>query len=784
MAGPDAQDRPAPAATLRDLRRFHLGDGPATPLPAGALPALLAPFRQPHRLRHDFPLVLDGDLRCRPLTDLLQIADTEDRVLRDNLPRLEQYARALVGDGQAADPATLVQKAGERMLHELDLPEGAGATAKTNLMALVRSLPAGRLLGLTPETPMDLLRAAARQRLAAARAPFRARVEELAAGVRRLLQVAASKDPSARQPEALQKTLGSAASRFLDPAALARAIGPHRGSGPGGPEQQQRRERLQTTLAALERHLQEDAAEAVEAIVAVRDEPDPCEAAAAAFDREAERLADVVGAVRVAELELRSAYEPARHDPLLAALSWRDCSPEELHVLPTVVAAMTAEDLARGGLPSLSRLLLSGRPVQVLVLQSPARDPAAVFRMELAYLAVAHREAFVQQSTAARPTHLLEGFRRALAGSRAAVHVVDSGFDGTGKVPLLGAFLHAGAAIEGRAHPLFHYDPEAGETWARRFDFDHNPQPDADWPRARRTMAAPEGDGDQREQELVFTYADFALLEPAYGDQFSLLPNDLQSDDLIPLDQHLELDPEGATRRVPFVWIVDPENNLHRAAVRRPLLVACRDRLRFWRTLQELGGVRNEHVREAVQRARQEAAEQSQRELQAEQARHQARLEAVRQEAVAQAMQNLSRMLLELDPLATAPATVPVAPNREDEPVAPSEATEVQEPEAAAAEAAPEAKAPAAAEEAEDLDEAWIESTRCSSCNDCININPLLFVYDENKQARIGDLSKGTFAQLVQAAEKCPVRCIHPGKPRNPDEPNLEELVARAEAYQ
>ena len=69
------------------------------------------------------------------------------------------------------------------------------------------------------------------------------------------------------------------------------------------------------------------------------------------------------------------------------------------------------------------------------------------------------------------------------------------------------------------------------------------------------------------------------------------------------------------------------------------------------------------------------------------------------------------------------------------------------------------------------------------TCNDCTDLNQLLFVYDGNKQAQIGDLSKGTFEQLVIAAEKCPARCIHPGKPQNPDEPNLDALIKRAAPF-
>ena len=53
-----------------------------------------------------------------------------------------------------------------------------------------------------------------------------------------------------------------------------------------------------------------------------------------------------------------------------------------------------------------------------------------------------------------------------------------------------------------------------------------------------------------------------------------------------------------------------------------------------------------------------------------------------------------------------------------------------------------------------------------------------MFAYNENKQAYIADLTAGTYAQLVEAAESCQVSIIHPGKPRNPNEPDLAELTA------
>ena len=80
-------------------------------------------------------------------------------------------------------------------------------------------------------------------------------------------------------------------------------------------------------------------------------------------------------------------------------------------------------------------------------------------------------------------------------------------------------------------------------------------------------------------------------------------------------------------------------------------------------------------------------------------------------------------------------------------------------------------------------DDAWIDTARCPSCNECQLINDRMFGYDERKQAYIKDLSAGSYRQLVEAAESCQVAIIHPGKPRDPNEPGLDELLARAEPF-
>lgn len=110
----------------------------------------------------------------------------------------------------------------------------------------------------------------------------------------------------------------------------------------------------------------------------------------------------------------------------------------------------------------------------------------------------------------------------------------------------------------------------------------------------------------------------------------------------------------------------------------------------------------------------------------------------------------------------------------------------VADPPAAPA-APPVAKAPAPAEEAapEPVPGApYIETARCSSCNECIRLNDRMFGYDANRQATIIDPTAGSYRQLVEAAESCQVSVIHPGKPRDANEPGLDELLQRAAMFQ
>jgi ferredoxin len=202
------------------------------------------------------------------------------------------------------------------------------------------------------------------------------------------------------------------------------------------------------------------------------------------------------------------------------------------------------------------------------------------------------------------------------------------------------------------------------------------------------------------------------------------------------------------------------------------LAFACRDRLAYWRTLQELAGVRNEYVREAVERETQRLeGEFAAKRTELEDA-HAAALAEARAEAAGVAMRNLAEALLAGDATQLVPAPATPAPAAAGPPA-----------EAAPAEEAAPTEAVVEEEEEAEYEEPWIDTALCTSCNDCLDINPRLFVYNANKQAVIGDPRAGSFEDLVKGAEKCPARCIHPGKPLNPDEPGLDKLVERAKPF-
>ena len=77
----------------------------------------------------------------------------------------------------------------------------------------------------------------------------------------------------------------------------------------------------------------------------------------------------------------------------------------------------------------------------------------------------------------------------------------------------------------------------------------------------------------------------------------------------------------------------------------------------------------------------------------------------------------------------------------------------------------------------------WIDTDDCTACDECTDLNPQIFAYNESKKAYIKDPNGGPYRDLVKAAERCTARVIHPGLPRDRSAKDIEKWIKRAEKF-
>ncbi len=794
------------ADVIATLRRFHYGDPAAaesTRRPAGViLPALLNPYRDASAIRYQYPLYLgppDGSsVIAKPMSE--QLTDALEtfapgaeaaRILKDNLPWIERYLRQRLDGPDPIDATALLAQASDALQQHLDLDAASRETLGADLERLKATLaPDGQFLGYGPRVSLHLMVHAVRHRHERGRQQFRSQIRQHIRELRALLDIEKVKSADALEPGNLTSSVGPA-SRHFDTGALSGVL-EHRARG-SLEMSRERRARIEGALDTLQAWQEEpvllrfvggpaDYGPDNLPMAQVVESQDPCTTAAEVFERDAARFARLFAAIRIAKLEVDDSYDPAVHDSWFASFDWQAFSGEELQLVTKIVVLVSADYLAGDGLPSFSRLLRSRLPVHVLswirAYDNPGaatgEDPFDSYRFELAYFGIGHRQVVVAQTSAARHENLLSGFLCALDSNRTSLHLVNRGTQSRTKQPLLEAWFVASAALESRAHPFILVNPDAGDHAAQRVSFDGNPQADSDWPVEKLEYRGT--DGEATEMDVAFTFADYALLMPALHEHFRVVPDGLDAADLVTVDRYLEHGETPVDRLVPFVWGIDDQGVLIRLAVSRALILACRDRLNYWRTLQEMAGIRNVYVEQAIERVTEEqrAADEAVRERLAKE--HEEALENVRSEAADKVMGQLVDVLMGADlsdmiggggPLATLPAREATSP----------------EADTAADVAEPPAESEVEEEEALSFDEPWLDTELCTTCDDCMGVNKMMFAYNDNKQAIIRDPKAGPYADLVAAAEICPAKCIHPGKPLDPNEPGLEELIARAEPF-
>lgn len=763
------RDEAADGDWQQALRRFHVtGHGAASGSdPAPGLPLHPALLCQSHQ-HNAYPLVFGPEGPTSFDTLIAELID-EDQLVATRRPGLTEAVGSAAGTGFSRPLVEVFAEAREVFARTLDLSAAAAAQLTAELDGLASRLPAGPAIGLGRGTVIELLLRAESEARQARVPAFRQEIEDLIHRLEERLEADAGQQGDSN-PERLAAAFGAVGP--VDVSRLASRLPARRGSVGLGDH---RRGRIETALGRLRQFLEGEAEALPDAVVLhapgldVTDIPHgmtsvqhtaAIDAAAGVFDRAAQQMVGLFGAIRTAQLELRDAYR-AEYDEILQRLDWQGLHERELAVMPPVYILETAQRVLEQ-LSSLSAMLRARRPVHLIVMDdgpgfSSVSANGDLSNVSLGRLAAAHRQALVVQATLAQPEQLYRGLVRVAGSTRPSVAVIS--------VPdwdsIVQPARQLAAAHDGRLSPCFLYDPDAGDIDTARYDTSANPQPDQSWP-GRTVDTECQGTGLDVGKK-GFTFAHAAAQAPACRAAFRVIPDRAWADEQVPIADYLLLTPEERSSRIPYLWTVRNDGTPARAIMTRAMAQACRDVLQEWRDLQELArpvAATNESQGQETPVAPETPPSTAQ-------------LDQVRSEASRQAIERLARALVSVDGISAPALLQPEMASDPARPTPPAQRTSSQEGSAEAT-VSPPPTAPA---------KAFIDSALCTSCNDCINLNPKMFQYNADKQAMLADPSAGTYAQLVRAAEACPARCIFPGTPRADDDTVTPQLLERGQTF-
>lgn len=784
---PDLQAAPE-QATADDafpaLLRFHLTgeqDAPDNALSEQCLlPAPLHAYRDFSRIRSDYPFCIpedDASLRPLPLTQIIEEitgdvageGDEGERFKR-SLWKLEAEIRALVDQGATGRLTDLWNQAAAALA---DRQKNARKSESFNeqMTAAREALTLdGPLLGCTPPSVASLLDATGQAQRASQTGTFRESVATLIQELSDILAVDLSHSPEAMEPGNLQDAVGTTYAEEINFETLAHLLekAPH-----GEALSQERRSRIQAARRTLVEltplFTAEDTAETGSLF---DNRVTSCKEALDRMQARLEALTSFFRAYHTARLEATNKYQAARHDPLFDRYT---LAPDEQALCPPLLVYLDGDRIDATENALLFELLSTGLPFKVLVsignLGGDNSPTGLVWRTRLASMALALNTAYVLQTTASHLQHLATGFEEGVSFSGPALFCVYTG--ATTDAPHLHPYLRSAIAPDARAFPAFTYNPGQGPTWAARFSIEATPQFEQDWPVSSITYE--NADGEEATLEVPFTFVDFMACDARFAEHFMWVPRAAWQRGMVSLDAYRHLDEAERSDKVPYILMVAQDGTLYRVVVTRKLVQATARVEDHWHSLQELGGVNNSHARRLLEQEAERLETEKQQAVAQVEEIYQAELDKTTGELAREIVSNIAAGLLQLPtagPLPTATAPPPGVGIVE----------ETSTPDAPPAETVPE-EALEPEEEELSFDEAYIETPRCTACNECTTINSLMFAYNGDKQAYFKDLSAGTYREIVMAAEKCPVDIIHPGKPLNPDEPGLEDLLKRAEPY-
>jgi len=479
-------------------------------------------------------------------------------------------------------------------------------------------------------------------------------------------------------------------------------------------------------------------------------------------------------AYHMASLEMENKYTPAHHDIFFDNYDASMLTASEQALIFPV--ALELGDNFSQKVPALLEILNATDSIKIIV-----REPAPLLNQidgiivsgaasMFSKMALNVNHAAICQTAQAFLVEQQDGLIAAFAyNGPALITVFDGISEENNDVP---GWLLSGMAPEARVFSNFSYNPDKGTSLADRFILKRTPAMESNWPEQSFTIV----DGTQTfEENVFFSAVEFCAVQAHFASHFKKIKPDEYHEKQISVASFVGDARYHQEGYLPFILMADKKTGeINRVLVDKEMVEAAYRVMENWHFLQELAGINNSHVAQKTASLRDEWNAEQEKTLRAVKEEYDAKLNQDRENLTNEIIGNIATGLLSSDiiqmgSMQSVPATS--APSV----AVPTEVEEITSVESTAEKV----------EDDEDVsfDEAYIDTPLCTSCNECCNQNDLLFLYDDNKQAYIDDVSKGTFKQLVTAAENCPVHIIHPGKPQNPDEPDLDDLVKRAEKF-
>lgn len=714
-------------AKLQQLIAFHLtGRRGASLQPLGTRlrPALFARFGDLTALRYDYPLLLAADATPeQSLVSLSRLVDAAVAAL-DNNPERDRIARH-----------------GYRLERELRcaLSTGGGDFSKLWISAAARLsrdgesgvadsanrlwtafLASGELVSVDRALPAKAITHLWRAAASLRARAFRARAERLLQKLRDILAAELVGSATGRTADRLQASVGSAFADSFDFDSMSRILTKSKPAVSLAPARRKRVEHLISVFETQRFYALGGNGHDTYSFAFTS-----CTEALKAYQARHAQAVELVKALAIAELETAGDYREATHDALFESFGSNGLDARQLALLPDYLVCLEAKSLDGAETARVVELLSAGVPMKVLVQTDDLLEPSAV---DEGHVAIGLR--------ARQLVHTAIGLSDVYVVQVAASHIFQM------RDRLLSGLNHAGPAlfsifsgVGGRTADTPAYLVAAAAMESRVFpSLVYDPAAGDSWT-SRLSVAdnpacaddwpshpfAYEEDHLQAQSEqLALTPADFMSLDERFESHFAIVPRTDWSNALTSVVAAVDALGDAIPTKVPTLTLVDAENRLQRAVVDDRILQESRRCRAMWRSLRELGTA-----------------------------------------------SKVPSPGTQLSPSVAPAVAVPASPPPTTKP-APTAKQPTSPP-------------PPAATTNGDMP--YIETPRCTSCNECVQRNSRMFAYNENKQAYIADPDAGTFRQLVEAAEGCQMSIIHPGKPRNPKEPGLEELLTRAASF-